>query len=298
MNRIATIFVSLFLLYSCDTDDAVLEEKIITNLTSGTNEIVIDQIIDGAVVSRTVYLKTPQNFDASQTYPLVFVFHGSGGTGSQFLNQSTLNELIDFGSFIGVYPNGHSNDGSNGGYWNLGLEATTADDVEFVNLIIQKLESYTQLSTTERYAIGFSNGAGMVNLLGKSTTHFNAIAPLFSQQSISTANLTPSSVLSVFQVNGAIDNLIPLQGGASPVGEFMSAQNSALNWTNAFECNETAIQENHNWGGVVLESFSYGNCDSNAEVMYFIAANVGHGWANQQADSMAFEEIWSFFETK
>ncbi|MDT0606215.1 alpha/beta hydrolase family esterase [Croceitalea rosinachiae] len=293
-----TILACLLLLCGCVNDDKILEEKTIANLTSGTNEINVNQIIDGVLVPRTVYVQTPQNFNASQTYPLVFVFHGSGGTGSQFLNQSTLNELINSGAFIGVYPNGHSNDGSKGGYWNLGSEATSADDVEFVNLIVQQLEGHTEANTSKMYALGFSNGAGMVNVLGKSTPHFKAIAPLFSQQSISTGNLAPLSTLSVFQVNGAIDNLIPIQGGTSPVGEFMSAQNSALNWANSYNCGQTAVQANHNWGGISLESFSYSNCDTNAEVVYFIAANVGHGWANQQTDSIAFEEIWSFFESK
>ena len=122
----------------------------------------------------------------------------------------------------------------------------------------------------------------MVNLLGKSTSHFNAIAPIFSQQILSTGDLTPTKAMSVFQVNGEVDGLIPLNGGNSPVGTFMSAHNSALNWANHFNCNSTAIQEDLNWGNTVLNSFTFSNCDDSHEIKYLIALNTGHGFRNEQ----------------
>jgi len=48
-------------------------------------------------------------------------------------------------------------------------------------------------------------------------------------------------------------------------------------------------------GNVYLASFSYRNCDAGAEVKYFIVANTGHGRIEQQADLIAFGELWSFF---
>lgn len=207
-----------------------------------------------------------------------------------------LNQLIDDGQFIGVYPNGHSNDGSSGGFWNLGTQATTADDVEFVNLIVQQLSKYPEANTSKMYALGFSNGAGMVNLLGKSTNHFKAIAPLFSQQIITTGNLTPPTTLSVFQVNGDVDPLVPVNGGKSVVGEFLSAENSALNWVSAFGCNATAVQKSITWGTTQLNSFAYSGCNANQEIQYLIAFNTGHGFTNQEVNNQLFTEIWTFFQ--
>jgi poly(3-hydroxybutyrate) depolymerase len=136
----------------------------------------------------------------------------------------------------------------------------------------------------------------MVNLLGKSTSHFNAIAPLFSQQILSTGDLTPTKAMSVFQVNGEVDGIIPLNGGVSSVGTFMSAQNSALNWANHFNCNSTAIQEDLNWGNTVLNSFTFSNCDDNHEIKYLIALNTGHGFTDEQTESVAYNQIWEFFK--
>jgi poly(3-hydroxybutyrate) depolymerase len=135
----------------------------------------------------------------------------------------------------------------------------------------------------------------MVNLLGKSTNHFNAIAPLFSQQITSTGFLTPLKELSVFQVNGENDDLIPLDGGQSPVGIFMSAEESAYNWANHFNCNTDAVQEELNWGDTSVNSFTFLNCNNNNEIKYMIALNTGHGLDNQ-AEQIIYNEIWDFFK--
>jgi polyhydroxybutyrate depolymerase len=299
MKKIIIIAFCITLIQSCNKDDKItdiVDTTGILNLTGGTNQVTINQTIDGNSVPRLVYIKTPQNLNSSLSYPIVFFFHGAEGSGQDFLQNNNIIELINSEEFIGVFPNGHSNNGSNGGFWNLGSEPTNADDVEFVDLIIDQLVTSPLIDTSKAYAIGFSNGSGMVNLLGKSTSHFNAIAPLFSQQIISTGDLTPTKAMSVFQVNGEVDGIIPLNGGVSSVGTFMSAQNSALNWANHFNCNSTATQEDLNWGNTVLNSFTFSNCDDNHEIKYLIALNTGHGFTDEQTESVAYNQIWEFFK--
>jgi polyhydroxybutyrate depolymerase len=299
MKKIIIIAFCITLIQSCNKDDKItdiVDTTGILNLTGGTNQVTINQTIDGNSVPRLVYIKTPQNLNSSLSYPIVFFFHGAEGSGQDFLQNNNIIELINSEEFIGVFPNGHSNNGSNGGFWNLGSEPTNADDVEFVDLIIDQLVTSPLIDTSKAYAIGFSNGSGMVNLLGKSTSHFNAIAPLFSQQILSTGNLTPTKAMSVFQVNGEVDGIIPLNGGVSSVGTFMSAQNSALNWANHFNCNSTATQEDLNWGNTVLNSFTFSNCDDNHEIKYLIALNTGHGFTDEQTESVAYNQIWEFFK--
>lgn len=299
MKKIIIIAFCITLIQSCNKDDKItdiVDTTGILNLTGGTNQVTINQTIDGNSVPRLVYIKTPQNLNSSLSYPIVFFFHGAEGSGQDFLQNNNIIELINSEEFIGVFPNGHSNNGSNGGFWNLGSEPTNADDVEFVDLIIDQLVTSPLIDTSKAYAIGFSNGSGMVNLLGKSTSHFNAIAPLFSQQILSTGDLTPTKAMSVFQVNGEVDSIIPLNGGVSSVGTFMSAKNSALNWANHFNCNSTATQEDLNWGNTVLNSFTFSNCDDNHEIKYLIALNTGHGFTDEQTESVAYNQIWEFFK--
>jgi polyhydroxybutyrate depolymerase len=296
MKKIIIIAFCISLIQGCKKDDQETDIPDLLNLIAGTNEMTIHQTIDGNSVPRLVYVKTPQNLNSSLSYPIVFFFHGAGGSGQNFLHNNNITELINSEEFIGIFPNGHSENGSNGGFWNLGSEPTTANDVEFVDLIIDQLATFPLIDTSKAYAIGFSNGSGMVNLLGKSTNHFNAIAPLFSQQIISLRDLTPTKAMSVFQVNGDLDGIIPLNGGVSSVGNFMSAENSALNWANHFNCDTTAMQEELTWEQTVLSSLTYSDCDNSHEIKYLIALNTGHGFSDEQTERIAYTQIWEFFK--
>jgi len=262
---------------------------------ASSEDFKITQLVDGTLTERQFTVVWPDAQNDSLKLPLVFGFHGAGGSAEQFIYNPTLDSLISNGDFIGIYPNGHSNAGNNGGYWNLGNEPTNANDVEFVNLIIDTLLNFSNINFKKVYAIGYSNGAGMVNLLGKQTDYFKAIAPLFSQQLISTGNILKDSTLSVFQLNGEIDVVIPLNGGNTDVGEFMSASNSALNWASNFNCDIVGIATTDNWNNIVIESTIYGNCDNNHEVKKLVAIGQGHEIGNYPEEIM-YNDIWSFFK--
>ena len=45
----------------------------------------IFQTIDGVEVQREVLLHLPNNFDSTQTYPVVIAFHGNGGQNNSWL---------------------------------------------------------------------------------------------------------------------------------------------------------------------------------------------------------------------
>jgi poly(3-hydroxybutyrate) depolymerase len=292
-----TVFflLTFFVVPSCQSEQVPTE----TNLESSEiqiNPITVNQLIDSKNVSRVTYVRTPKDLDRDASYPFVFFFHGAGGSAQDFLNNNKINELIQSGEFIGVFPNGYSNNGGNGGFWNLGSEPSSADDVEFVNLIMQELSAFRFIDLTRGYALGYSNGSGMVNLLGKTTTHFKAIAPLFSQQTAGIGSLIPDKALSVFQINGEIDGLIPLDGGESPVGVFMSAEDSALNWSRSFDCNTSPVKGEFVWGTTTLQSFSFSNCQDNHEIKYVVALETDHGWRDGSTQQVVIEQIWRFFK--
>lgn len=270
-----------------DTDEIPAETTF--SLRAGRSSFTINQFVDGQSAARTIQVVAPNPIDTEKNYPVVFAFHGADGSSNQFINNPFFNNLINSGEFIGVYPNGYNS------FWNLGSENTNADDVEFVNMIVEELLNTPNLDETKMYALGFSNGAGMVNLLGKSTSHFKAIAPLFSHQIVSTGALTPPTSLSVFQLAGEFDDIIPLDGGNSPVGVFLSEEASALDWVSHFNCTTEPIEENLTWGSTVVNSNRYLNCDDAHEILRLIALEAGHGLSGS-ANSILISEVWNFFK--
>jgi len=278
------------IIQECTSDTTTNENEV--EISNGASTLTVTQTIDGTSVDRTVHVKAPATFEDGKQYPLVFAFHGNGGMGSSFLGNQQLNTLIDAGEFIGVYPDGYLNS------WNLGAatanEASNADEIYYVGEILSQLGNYSNIDITSAYAIGLSNGAAVINYLGKQSSYFKAIAPVVSQQTVLMENWIAPRVISVFQVSGLEDGLIPWQGGTSLGHTFMSAQASAENWAAQFNCNLTPITSTAIWGNNMTTSYSYANCDNGQEVTYHLVENAGHD-GGIAGDGEYYERIWMFF---
>ena len=281
--KINFIIVISLIITSCDNsiDNSVgdlMQGKI--SLTSKT--IYINQIIQGVNRQRSVIIQTPSNINLSKDYPIVFALHGGGGRNIQWVNE--LKNFTDNGDFIGIYPQGHLNS------WNLGTEASKADDVAFINLIIKELENYNNLNMNKIYAIGTSNGSAMVNKLAIQTSHFKAIAPIVSQLMESMPILENTKPVSIYQINGAKDSTIPIDGGIAFGHNFLDALKSAELWASNFECNFPAEVRLINGDTQYL----FTACNDNKEVKYLRIENGGHNL--QPAYPNMFSEIWNIFK--
>ena len=182
----------------------------------------------------------------------------------------SISTLIDEEKFIGIFPDGYQN------RWNVSSE-TNADDVEFVRLIFSELNNSEIFNTDKIYGIGISNGAGIANKIAKETTIFQGIAPIISQQTVQVGEITPSQSVSVFQVNGTDDELVPLVGGNGGAGNiFMSAQASAENWALNAGCNMTPNMMRFIWGEYPVRQYEFDSCLDDRRVRYFIVEGAGH----------------------
>lgn len=247
-----------------------------------TKTIEIVQTIEGVAVTRSFQLQTPSSIDESKDYPVVFAFHGRGGNKDNWI--SSLKKYTDAGDFIGVYPQGYL------ASWNLGSEPSKADDTEFVDMIVAELQAYPNLNFEKMYAIGTSNGSALVNQLAIETSHFKAIAPIVSQLIESQVFHNAMQPLSVYQVCGAEDTVIPIDGGAKLGHVFLDAMESAKKWAGQFGCSasfNTTMQ-----GANTLYTFD--NCNNNIVINYLRVTNGGH---NVQAGIPNFyDPIWDFFQ--
>ena len=89
-NILKTIFLVFF--YACDkdtnseenSDSDVIDNPVDYTLT--TKNITISQTIEGITESRSVIIQTPNAVDLTKIYPIVFAFHGNGGTNTSWVN--------------------------------------------------------------------------------------------------------------------------------------------------------------------------------------------------------------------
>jgi len=290
VRKITYILITLLFItsnFACESDSNASNRNDSGNNNSGevsyiltTKTIYISQSIDGVIQNRPVIIQVANEIDPTINYPIVFAFHGRGGSHTNWVNQ--LNNFTTSGAFVGIYPQGFLDS------WNLGPEPSTADDVAFVNLIVEELQNYSNLDFDRMYAIGTSNGSGMVNKLAIETNHFKAIAPVVSQLIVSLPILESTNAISVFQVNGAADEIIPIEGGSKFGHIFLDAYESAELWANQFNCSE--IPELNLLGQDTLTIFE--SCDDNKEIRYLRIENGGHNLNL----NILFPEIWEFFQ--
>ena len=93
-------------------------------------------------VEREYLLHIPENYDSSISHPIVFNFHGFGGTATDHMYSADLRSISDTAGFILVYPQGlPSDDGSP--HCNIaesgGDNKSDSDDFGFIASLINEL---------------------------------------------------------------------------------------------------------------------------------------------------------------
>lgn len=118
---------------------------------------------------RTYELYVPDAYDGHTTYPLVFVFHGDGGSGAGIRTAFDL-ENTSGGGAIFVYPDGE------GATWQIADTSGLKADVGFIDALATDLAKSYCVDTKRISAVGFSKGAYFANQLAcLSTSHLRAV---------------------------------------------------------------------------------------------------------------------------
>ena len=238
-----------------------------TFLPPGMHNFTILQSINGEEVNRSVLVHVPSFSDEASSHPLVFGLHGNGGQPSQFVG-GWLDDLVEEFGVIAIYPEGVERS------WNLGKEASQANEFEFFDEVFSLLSTYSNLDSSQRYGVGISNGAGMLHTLGSYNNSFNGIVPIVTSLTTENQPSEGGSYPAVLQILGEDDGLVPIDGGVGVAGhEFLSANQSLSTWASHNNCTQTPEQN-------VLNDASYHslyrNCIEGKTVQGYIVNSAGH----------------------
>lgn len=238
---------------------------------------------------RTFIFVTPKGFVPGKALPLVFFFHGAGGTAEQAVRTYGWAELAEAENFFVAFPQGlpARPDGLasfllNPNIWRdqrAGMKTGAVNDVQFFEELLVKLEVTLPVDRKRIYVAGFSNGAGMTFTLGsRYSDRIAAIAPVSSQSFVKIEAL--ARPLPVYYLTGTADPLIPFHGGMSvlPWGQSRSmppVQDSVDTWVKLDGCpTEPAVVSDAD-GVKVLR---YGPGRGGSEVIFTTVEGNGHHW--------------------
>jgi polyhydroxybutyrate depolymerase len=182
------------------------------SLSSGGKLSSVSEDIEQVKIGDRSYLvKLPTNYQAQNSYKLLLVFHGSGGSASSIYSMAHFEQYSD--EYIVAYPNAKEVE------WNDGCGCNVAhrkgvDDLSFVDQLIADIQQKHHISTGEIYAAGFSQGGLFSqNLACNRSEVFKAVAIVAAPMSQQlAASCAPQAKLSVMMVHGIHDNVLPFMG--------------------------------------------------------------------------------------
>jgi polyhydroxybutyrate depolymerase len=267
---------------------------------------------------RTYLLYVPDGLHKNEPVPLVFAFHGGGGTGSGMRSLTRFDRLADREGFIAVLPDGVGNSW-NDGRQNLASQAylLNVDDVGFVDAMIETVSLEFPVDPKRIYATGISNGAIFSHFLAaQRASTFAAIAPVVGGLAIPfNEQFNPNDALSVLLIQGTDDPLVPYHGGqiaGGNRGAIIGTEDTARLWVQNNGCNDMPLIEqlpnNDLNDGCLVTQYTWSNGNADSAVVLIKIEGGGHTWPGGVQylpesiigrvckDFEATEAIWSFFK--
>ena len=263
---------------------------------------------------RNYLVHVPANYDHDRATPVVLVFHGAGINADVTVRMTGLNQKSDEAGFIAVYPNGTGV----GVFrtWNAGgrkgkLGENSADDVKFIDNLLDDLATVINVDTGQVYATGISNGGMMCyRLAAELSERIAAVAPVAGAMAIDEAK--PTRPVSVMHFHGKADNIVPFDGPSMTTPRFLtfkSVEESIEIWRKVNECpEEPKISSilNKKGDGTSVQQKTYGPGRDGAEVILIEIEGGGHTWPGHRSafnligkstkEISANDLMWDFFQ--
>lgn len=271
----------------------ILSSFVLTSWSQLTNKTIN---INGSTREFIEYL--PTNYQSSENLPLILVLHGLGGTNSQ-MTPAGFNEIADTARFIVLYPQALVN-GFGQTAWNNGTAlSSSANDVEFMNQLMNAYILLFNCDPERVYATGFSMGGIMTHRIGVALNHrVAAIGPMAGTLSTVDSNSpTPTFQTPVIHLHGTDDGTVPYD--SDPLPSLTLVPETMSFWTNAHNCSVTSdsirIPDVAN-DGITIDRFVYQNCDQNGSVELWRFNGADHIYLYEPVNDITEAKvIWNFF---
>lgn len=251
----------------------------------GTKLLIYDDL------ERSYFVFAPDNLSGTPL-PVILNFHGYGGTIDDYVEEADLRELVNAKNIIVVYPQGSCLEGVP--HWNAALPGpdnkSTADDLGFVEALINQLNIDYLIDQDRIYACGFSNGGMMAYALACYRSDLIAAIGSISGVMLDTSgSCTPNRAVPVIKLHGTADPVLPFNGDVN----WNSAQSAIDFWVTNNQTNTTPEESTYN----NIERYHYTEGNNGTAVDFYKIINGEHFWFNLEVEGQNTANIlWQFFD--
>lgn len=235
--------------------------------------------IESGGVNRSFLVHLPDSFNPVQYYPALLFFPGKGTSALSGQQNANLNSL----PAVTIYP--EPTVGRDLMYsWQGAPYSSGANDVEFVSNLLDKVEAQLCIQRSRIYAVGLSNGGGMVSLLScKLSDRFAAYGIVAGAMYYPDGGCKPYTPTPLISIHGDGDVTVPYFGSAQrklPAIDGWMADRARDNGC-------TPIPDVTFVLGTTVSTWQ--RCKDNATVKNVRIHNAGHMWTSD-----APEMLWQF----
>jgi poly(3-hydroxybutyrate) depolymerase len=172
----------------------------------------VEREIEVGGETRSYAIHVPESWDRKRPIPVLFVFHGAGGTATSMVVATGFDEMSEKTNMVVVYPEARRGDRR----YDVDAGAGGAnDDVRFVDALLERIRARFPVDERRVWATGFSNGAAFCyRLAAERSETFAAIAPVagYLPRLARAATAVPVPLI---HVHGSADGVVGV--GSSPV---------------------------------------------------------------------------------
>ena len=239
---------------------------------------------------RVYAIVRPFPADPARPAPLVIALHGYTADMAWMESTTGFDEKGAQAGFVVVYPQGINKS------WNAGrcCGHNSNDDVGFIRDLIDRLVADGGVDPRRVFVTGMSNGAAMAQraaceLAGRIT----AVASVSG--SLLVDSCSPSRAISILEMHGTADSVIPFRGGFhAGLGQFRPTVSVMEQWARLDGCGDSPAVTR---SGITRTS-TWGGCRGHAVVVLDSITGGGHYWfgpENLAGEPDATQATWDFF---
>lgn len=247
----------------------------------------------------------PAGYNGVDPMPLMFNFHGYTQTVSEYMKESCMMEVADKEGFILVFPQGTLLEGNT--HWNVGswTKNSKANDVAFVERMIEMLTEVLPIDSTRIYACGFSNGGffsfELACQLSDKIAAIGAVSATMTSETFD--KCAPTRPVPVVTIHGTLDEIARYAGGYPVWGKSMNQVNDywkAVNKTDEvpfyIELPDISFLDHSH-----VDYYAYNNGKNCTSVEHYRVVGGKHSWPRHDGnpdkvnvDINGCQVIWDF----
>ena len=247
-------------------------------------------------VEREFRLSAPSS-EPGTRLPLVIAFHGGTDSQEDFAQQEQFDQLGEQEKFIMAYAIAEQDRTAAEGEWFLNTAATSEEDNNFAEAIVDELSESYCIDQDRLYAIGYSLGAMFTYEIACQLNHrFAATASFAGTMPVNPESCDIARGIGILHIHGKLDYIIYYHqdwewkdGEHEGVGTMSEVPNLIDYWAAKSSCQAISVETS-----LTEEHIIHNDCMDDAIIEHYGLQFWDHNWPGEVDGEPTYELMWNF----